>query len=130
MKNIVISLVLLAIHQIWFRFLRKTETTAVSFSTKIVGRVMGRLFKKESIMEKDVALGTVGKLALSFSGGKAIVGASAQLPAGLNLSFSASDDAGALIDQLEALVQKELPAGQAIEASVFAIIKSVVIGIA
>lgn len=81
-------------------------------------------------MEKDIALGTVGKLDLSFSGGKAVVGVTGALPGGLGVNIQITDDAGALIDQLEALVQKALPAGQAIEASVFAVIKSVVIGIA
>lgn len=80
-------------------------------------------------MEKDVALGTVGKLALSFSGGKAIVAATAVLPAGLNLNFSASDDAGALIDQLEAIVAKAIPATAAIDPAIFAVIKSAVVSI-
>lgn len=80
-------------------------------------------------MEKDIALGSVGKLALSFSGGKALVAASATLPGGVALAFSASDDAGALIDQLEAIVAKAIPATAAIDPAIFAVIKSAVLSI-
>lgn len=80
-------------------------------------------------MEKDIAVGSEGKLALSFSGGKALVAFSAALPGGAAVSVNASDDAGALIDQLEAIVAKALPATAAIDPAIFAVIKSAVVAI-
>lgn len=80
--------------------------------------------------EKDIALGSMGKLALAFAGGKATITASLSVDAG---AFSADvalvGDAGALIDQLEALVAKAIPATAAIDPAVFAVIKSAVMAI-
>lgn len=80
--------------------------------------------------EKDIQVGSVGKLSLSFSGGKALVGFTGKIPGGVDLSFSASDDAGVLIDQIAAAVEKASPPGVVlIESTVFALMKSTVLAI-
>lgn len=83
-------------------------------------------------MEKDVQLGQVGKLALSFSGGKALLSLSGGYdPAGFALKVEASEDAAALVDLLFAAIEKASPAGvQPIEESVKGIVKAAVQAIA
>lgn len=81
-------------------------------------------------MEKDVALGSVGTLKLSFSGGKAVVEADASVDAGaLTVGAKVVGDAGLLIDQLEAIVAKAIPASAPIDPAIFAVIKSAVMAI-
>lgn len=80
-------------------------------------------------MEKDVAVGNVGKLALSFSAGKAVVAFNAVLPGGVVVAMSVSDDAGALIDQLEAEVAKVAPVTAPFDPAIFGVIKSAVVAI-
>lgn len=99
------------------------------FLREFTGLIWWVFKHKGERMEKDVALGSVGKLALSFTGGQAVVGANVALPGGVAISFSACDDAGALIDQLEGIVAKALPATAAIDPAIFAVIKSAVLAI-
>jgi len=74
----------------------------------------------------NLPLGKVGSLQLSFSGGKAVVALSLALPGGVAVDLQASDDAGALIDQLAAIVEKALPSTAAIDMAVFGVIKAAV----
>lgn len=84
--------------------------------------------KAKQMSEKDIALGSIGKLALSFSGGKAIVSAQAAVDGGvLTVEASVTGDAGALIDQLEALVAKAIPATAALDPAIFGVIKQAVL---
>lgn len=86
-------------------------------------------------MEKDVALGSVGSLAISFGGGKATVSLGVSAPANslgfsASANVSASEDAMALVDKLFAAIEAASPAGAVvIEESVKAVIKAAVAGI-
>lgn len=82
-------------------------------------------------MEEKIPLGSLGSLSLSFSGGKAVVSASAAVDGGaVSVGASVSCDAGALIDQLEQIVAKAIPSTAAIDPTIFAVIKSAVMSIA
>jgi hypothetical protein len=86
-------------------------------------------------MEKDIALGSVGGLKLSFGGGKAMVSLSASesvLGGGVAVagSASASVDASILVDMLFAAIEAKSPAGAvAIEEAVKLIVKNAVLAI-
>jgi hypothetical protein len=93
--------------------------------------VLHKLIKGKSKMEKDIALGSAGKVSLSFSGGKAVVSAAASEDGGaVVINASVVADAGLFVDQLEAIVAKALPATAAIDPAIFAVIKSAVMSIA
>ena len=79
-------------------------------------------------MEKDVALGSVGKLALTFEGGKAMLSLTAGYdPAGASASLVISEDALVLVDLLFAAIEKASPAAAVpIEEGVKSIIKAAV----
>lgn len=80
--------------------------------------------------EKDVQLGSLGKLVLSFSGGKASLSANVGLDSGVvAVGINVVGDAGLLIDQLEAIVAKAVPATAAIDPAIFAVIKQAVLSI-
>ncbi|MES2355621.1 MAG: hypothetical protein V4568_14725 [Pseudomonadota bacterium] len=83
-------------------------------------------------MEKDVELGSVGKLALSFSGGKALLSVTAGYsPAGASVSAQVSEDASVLIDLLFSAIEKASPAGAVpIEETVKALVKASVAAVA
>ena len=80
-------------------------------------------------MEKEIEIGKIGKLDLVFSGGKATISANVAVPGGLTAAISVSDDAGALIDLLESIVAKAVPATAPFDPAIFAVIKSAVIAI-
>jgi hypothetical protein len=110
--------------------LKKTESIAANSVRELLAKLLGLLLtKKESIMEKDVALGSVGKLALTFSGGKAQVAVEVELPGGVSISVKVADDAGALIDQIKAAVEKAAPSSTPIDEAVFGLLKSAVVSI-
>ncbi len=83
-------------------------------------------------MEKDIKLGSMGDLDLSFAAGKAALKLSAQAvvdAAGFNIDASvmASMDSAVLIDKLFAAIEKASPPGIVlIEESVKQIIKEAV----
>lgn len=79
-------------------------------------------------MEKDVALGSVGSLDLSISGGKASVVLAAAVPqAALSANVSVVMDASALVDKLFAAIEAASPAGAVpIEEGVKNILKAAV----
>ena len=79
-------------------------------------------------MEKDIKLGNIGDLDLSFSGGKAKVEVSVNVEAAaLSVGATVSMDAGQLIDKMFSAIEKASPAGaQPIEESVKLIIKAAV----
>lgn len=80
-------------------------------------------------MEKDIALGSLGKLEISFVEGKAQLKAAVALPGGLTLDLVLADDAGALVDLLEAAVIKAIPASQPIDQVLFPALKSLIQGL-
>lgn len=82
-------------------------------------------------MEKDVALGKVGSLDLSFSGGKASVNVQVAVPeASLTSQVSIVVDAGALIDAVFVAIEKASPVGaKPIEESVKAIVKAAIVAL-
>lgn len=86
-------------------------------------------------MEKDIGLGSVGGVKLSFSGGKATVSVSASesvLEGAVVVQASASGvvSAAALIDMLFAEIEAKSPVGVvAIEETVKAIVKNAVLAI-
>lgn len=104
---------------------------------KAAGSTIGLLFwaakqpfKRGKFMEDDIKLGTVGALSLSFSGGKAVVSAQAAIDgSAVMVAASVTADAGAFIDQLEAIVAKALPSTAAIDPAIFAVIKDAVLAI-
>ena len=110
--------VLLSGVMVWHHWERIAETRFIQY------------IKGEKKMEKDIALGTAGKLELIISGGKATISAQAAADGGaLSVSASVVGDAGMLIDQLEAIVAKAVPATAPIDAAIFAAIKSAVMAI-
>lgn len=81
-------------------------------------------------MEKDVKIGSVGDLKLNFSGGKAIISASASMDGGaVMVGANVTVDAAMLIDQLEKIVEKAVPASAPIDPAIFAVIKSAVLSL-
>lgn len=86
-------------------------------------------------MEKDIALGNVGKLSLTFSSGKASVGVTASESVGngaasVNVGATAVVDAGELVDLVFAAIEKASPAGaQPIEEIVKTQVKNAVLAI-
>lgn len=68
---------------------------------------MARNVHRRITMEKDIVLGKFGSFDLSFVGGKA----QASLVGVGGLTITASDDAGALLDFLFALIEAHSPAG-------------------
>ncbi len=81
-------------------------------------------------MEKDVALGSVGTLALAFAAGKATLSVQIAVPGGLTATVQVVEDAGALIDLLSAALAKAVPATAAIDPAVFGVVKAAVQAIA
>lgn len=82
-------------------------------------------------MEKDVKVGSVGELQISFAGGKAKVEFEGQLgSAGPQVGANVSEDAGQLVDKLFAAIEKASPPGaQPIEEAVKVIVKNAVLAI-
>lgn len=77
-------------------------------------------------MEKDIALGSFGKLELLFAGGKASLSVQGQG----GLAISITDDASVLVDLIFSAIEKASPAGAVpIEESVKALVKAAVIAI-
>lgn len=120
-KHIILAL----FYIIWEYVIRKSEKLA---ALSLLNLVLPRK-KGETIMEHDQNIGTVGKLQLSFSGGKAQLTANATLPGGLTVAITVADDASALIDQLEAIVAKALPATAPVDPAIFGVIKAAVLAI-
>lgn len=109
--------------------IKKTESIAANSTAELISWGFKRLIhsrRKVDVVEKDVDVGSVGKLSLSFSGGKASLVGSAALPGGLSIGVTVTDDAGALIDQLEQIVAKAVPSTAAIDPAIFAVIKQAV----
>lgn len=81
-------------------------------------------------MEKEIGIGSVGKLDLSFAGGKAIAKVGIIIPGGLSVDVAIQEDASALVDLLFAAIEKNAAPGTvAIEEAVKAIIKQAVLAI-
>lgn len=81
-------------------------------------------------MEDTIGLGQVGSLKLSFSKGMALAQVSVGVPvAALNVGLSVQIDAGVLIDELKAAIEKAAPSTVAIDEAVFGILKSAVVAI-
>ena len=82
-------------------------------------------------MESDLKLGSLGDVVLSFSAGKASLTAKAAVDgSAVSVQASVVCDAGFLIDQLEAIVAKAVPASAPFDPAIFAVIKSAVVAIA
>ena len=75
-------------------------------------------------MEKDVELGSVAKLALSFSAGKAQ--ASVVWPTG---SVALEEDALGFVDLLKEALEKAIPASTPIDEAIFPALKALVASI-
>lgn len=97
---------------------------------KMVFRLAVQLFTRGKKMDNKVALGSVGELDLSISGGKASIVVST-LPGNVPASASLSVviDAGALIDLLKAAIEKKFPASTPIDEAVFAVLKAAVMAV-
>ncbi len=77
-------------------------------------------------MQDTIPVGKVGSLTLSFSGGKANIGFTAQLPGGLGTQVMITEDASVLLGLLGAELQKLLPAAAPVIAAVMAVLESTV----
>lgn len=112
------------LYSMWEHFLGKV---GIGSTWSLIGLILkGRTIK----MEKDIALGSLGALDLSFSGGKAIVGVKASVDGGaLTVNLAVTADAGLFIDQLQAIVEKAVPVSAPFDPAIFAVIKSAVLGL-
>jgi hypothetical protein len=115
---------LLLTYSLWEHWLGKTKRIVANSTWELVLWIL----RRKKMEPKDIKLGDAGDLSIALAQGKATVSISVAAPgAALSASASLVVDAGALVDKLEAAVEKAYPAGAPIEAAVFAVLKKALV---